>query len=135
MTNGTRGRNESSVPTGDIFPRVTRLMIRLYAVARTHASRHFFFSFSFFFFRARAPKGATAKGAALGNVGLVGTQRCLYSPLSFSSGSRTRWDREARNLCNCPQFLSSDCWLEGLKMTWITEVTWMIVEARELYEN
>lgn len=25
-----------------IFPRVTRLMIRLYAVARTHASRHFF---------------------------------------------------------------------------------------------
>ena len=54
MTNGTRGRNESSVPTGDIFPRVTRLMIRLYAVARTHASRHFFFSFSFFFFaRAR----------------------------------------------------------------------------------
>lgn len=25
-----------------IFPRVTRLMIRLYAVARTRASRHFF---------------------------------------------------------------------------------------------
>lgn len=44
MTNGTV-EEETKVacrPGIYIFPRVTRLMIRLYAVAHTHASRHFF---------------------------------------------------------------------------------------------
>ena len=80
MTNGTRGRNESSVPAGDIFPRVTRPMIRLYrrgAHARTLHATFLSFFLSFFFFL-RAPKGATAKGTALGNVGLVGTTLPLF---------------------------------------------------------
>lgn len=98
MTNDTRGRNESSVLTGDIFPRVTRLMIRLYAVARTHASRHFF------------SKGPQQQKALLGNVGLS-EQRCLYSPQPFYPGVKhCDWEAMKRN---CPGFLLGNCYWKG----------------------